>query len=78
MLRLPKLTNLRRDPYEKAEQNSNTYWDWMISRAPYMTLGLSETGKFLQTFKKYPPSQKPGSWSVEAVYDAVMTSDVTK
>ena len=78
MLRMPKLTNLRRDPYEKAEQNSNTYWDWMISRAPYMTLGLAETGKFLQTFKKYPPSQKPGSWSVEAVYDAVMLSDVKK
>ena len=78
ILRLPKLANLRRDPYEKAEQNSNTYWDWMISRSPYMTLGLVETGKFLQTFKEYPPSQKPGSWSVEAVYDNVMKSDITK
>ena len=69
LLRLPKVFNLRRDPYEKAELNSNTYYDWMISKAPYVYLGLSTTGQFLSTFKQYPPSQPPGSWSVEAVYD---------
>jgi len=69
MLRLPKITNLRRDPFEKAELNSNSYYDWMINKAPYMYLGLSTTGQFLSTFKEYPPSQKPGSWSVEAVYN---------
>ena len=68
MLRLPKIFNLRRDPFEKAEFDSNTYYDWMISKAPYVYLGLSTTGQFLSTFKQYPPSQPPGSWSVEAVY----------
>ena len=68
MLRMPKIFNLRRDPFEKAEHNSNSYYDWEIDKAPYIYLGLSTTGKFLSTFKDYPPSQAPGSWSVEAVY----------
>lgn len=68
MLRMPKIFNLRRDPFEKAEQNSNSYYDWEIDKAPYIYLGLSKTGQFLSTFKDYPPSQPPGSWSVEAVY----------
>jgi len=68
LLRMPKIFNLRRDPFEKAELNSNTYYDWMISKAFYIYKGLSTTGQFLSTFKEYPPSQPPGSWAVEAVY----------
>jgi len=68
LLRMPKIFNLRRDPFEKAELNSNTYYDWMISKAYYIYKGLSTTGQFLSTFKEYPPSQPPGSWAVEAVY----------
>jgi len=68
MLRMPKIFNLRRDPFEKAELNSNTYYDWMISKAFYIYKGLSTTGQFLSTFKEYPPSQPPGSWAVEALY----------
>jgi arylsulfatase A-like enzyme len=69
VLRMPKVTNLRRDPFSRAEENSNSYYDWMISKAPYIYLSLGETAKFLSTFKEYPPSQPTGSWSVEAVYD---------
>jgi len=72
VLRMPKITNLRRDPFEKAEHNSNSYYDWMIDKAPYVYLGLSTTGQFLNTFKEYPPSQMPGSWSIEAVYKNVI------
>lgn len=68
MLRMPKVFNLRRDPFEKAEHNSNSYYDWAIDKAPYIYLGSSTTGKFLSSFKEYPPSQSPGSWSMEAVY----------
>ena len=32
-LRAPKMFNLRRDPFERADENSNTYWDWVISHA---------------------------------------------
>jgi arylsulfatase len=65
VLRMPKIFNLRRDPYERADHNSNTYWDWVISKAPYVYLGLAQTTRFLQTFAEYPPSQKPDSWSVD-------------
>ena len=33
-LRLPHIFNLRRDPFERADFNSNTYWDWMVNHAP--------------------------------------------
>jgi arylsulfatase len=32
-LRIPKIFNLRQDPFERADENSNTYWDWMIDHA---------------------------------------------
>ena len=51
-LRLAKLFNLRRDPYERADLNSNAYWDWFIDRAPWMYYGIFETSKFLASFKK--------------------------
>ncbi|SET48352.1 arylsulfatase [Thalassotalea agarivorans] len=72
-LRLPKVFNLRRDPWGRAEENSNVYWDWMIGKAPYVYLGLSETAKFLQTFVEYPPSQRSGSWSVEAITEQILS-----
>ena len=29
-LRLPKIFNLRRDPFEHADENANIYWDWVL------------------------------------------------
>jgi arylsulfatase len=72
VLRLPKIFNLRRDPFERADQNSNTYWDWMIDKAPQLYLGLATTAQFLQTFAEFPPSQTPDSWSVEKLTKAYM------
>jgi len=71
-LRLPKIFNLRRDPYERADHNSNTYWDWMIDKAPRMYLGLAATQQFLMTFKEYPPSQKADSWSVDKLTEQLL------
>jgi arylsulfatase A-like enzyme len=64
-LRLFKIFHLRRDPFERADHNSNTYWDWMIDKPPQGYLGLATTAQFLETFKKYPPSQRPDSWSID-------------
>ena len=64
-LRLFKIFNLRRDPFERADHNSNTYWDWMIDKPPQGYLGLATTAQFLETFKEYPPSQRPDSWSID-------------
>ncbi|TDG14746.1 arylsulfatase [Seongchinamella unica] len=64
-LRLPKIFNLRRDPFERADHNSNTYWDWVIDKAPRVYLGSAATTRYLQTFAEYPPSQRPDSWSID-------------
>ena len=64
-LRLFKIFNLRRDPFERADHNSNPYWDWMIDKPPQGYLGLATTAQFLETFKEYPPSQRPDSWSID-------------
>jgi arylsulfatase len=66
-LRLPLLFNLRRDPFEKAQHNSNTYHDWMIDRAFVLVPLQGVASKFLVTLKDFPPSQKPGDWSLDSL-----------
>jgi arylsulfatase len=63
-LRVPLLFNLRRDPFEKSQHNSNTYNDWFLDR-PYVLIPLTEmAGKFLMTMKDYPPSATAGSFNL--------------
>jgi arylsulfatase A-like enzyme len=66
-LRLPLLFNLRRDPFERAQQNSNTYHDWMIDRAYVLGPMQFIASKFLLTLKDFPPSQTPGDWSLQSL-----------
>ena len=68
-LRLPKLYNLRMDPYERADITSNTYWDWLISHAFVFVPAQAVVGDFLATFKEFPPSQKTGSFSINKVVE---------
>ncbi len=64
-LRLPKLFDLRADPYERADITSNTYYDWFISQ-PYLIFAAQvATAKFLDTFKDFPPRQRAPSFSVD-------------
>lgn len=68
-LRIPHLFNLRRDPFEKAQHNSNTYNDWFLDR-PYVIVPMQQlAAKFAQTFIEYPPSQKPGSFNLSAIVE---------
>jgi arylsulfatase A-like enzyme len=63
-LRAPLLFNLRRDPFEKAQHNSNTYNDWWLDRV-YVIVPITEmVGKFLLTFKDYPASGTAGSFNL--------------
>ena len=66
-LRMPLLFNLRRDPFEKSYDNSNTYHDWMIDRAYVLGPMQVVASQFLMTMKDFPPSQKPGDWSLESL-----------
>ncbi len=69
VLRVPLITNLRRDPYERAHVTSNTYYDWMIDRVFFLVPAQAYVGNFLETFKEYPPRQKPASFSIDQVME---------
>jgi arylsulfatase len=64
-LRLPKLYNLRTDPFEYASITSNTYWDWMINRGIIALSATAIASKFAETFKEFPPVQRPNTFTVD-------------
>jgi arylsulfatase len=66
-LRLPLIFNLRRDPYERAQITSNTYYDWMIDRAFLLVPAQAYVAEFLKSFKEFPPRQKAASFSLDEV-----------
>jgi arylsulfatase len=64
-LRIPKIFNLRTDPYERADQTSNTYWEWYIHHI-YLLYGAQAAGaKWAATFKDFPPVQKPNTFTLD-------------
>jgi arylsulfatase len=69
-LRLPKLYNLRIDPFENADITSNSYWDWYMSKGPTMLLGAQAiVAQFLETFQEFPPRQKAASFTVDQILE---------
>ncbi len=64
-LRMPKLFNLRTDPYEFADQTSNTYYDWFIHNAYFIYAAQTGAAMFVETFKDFPPIQRPGSFTID-------------
>jgi arylsulfatase len=73
-LRLPYIFNLRRDPYERAQITSNTYYDWMLDRAYLLVPAQTYVGRFLQTFIEYPPRQKAASFSLDEVMETLSSA----
>ncbi len=67
-LRVPHFFNLRRDPFERAYENSNTYWDWLLSHA-FLLYGMQAiVAGQIEGFVKYPPRQKPASFNLDGVH----------
>jgi arylsulfatase len=64
-LRIPKLFNLRTDPFERADITSNTYWDWYISHAYIIGASQAIVTRFLSTFKDFPPRQRAASFTID-------------
>lgn len=64
-LRLPKIFNLRTDPYEFADVTSNTYYDWMLHNDYFIFAAQAVAAKFVETFKEFPPMQRPGSFTID-------------
>jgi len=74
-LRVPKIFNLRSDPYERADVTSNTYYDWLVSDgAGIIVSGPAVVAQFLNSFKEFPPSQRPSSFSIDQVRDKMQQS----
>ena len=70
-LRFPKLLNLRRDPFERADHESIGYGQWRAERMYLLSPAANYVGKFLRTFKSYPPRQKPGSFNLDRVLESL-------
>jgi arylsulfatase A-like enzyme len=70
-LRLPKLFNLRSDPFERADREGMGYPQWRIDRAFLIAPAAGYVAQWLQSFKEFPPRQKPGSFNLERVMEAV-------
>lgn len=70
-LRVPKLFNLRRDPFERADHETIGYDQWRFERVYLLTPGAAYVGQFLATFKEFPPRQKPGSFNLDRVLQSL-------
>jgi arylsulfatase len=66
-LRVPLIFNLRSDPFEKAQHESIYYADWLAHRAFLLVPAQEFVGKWISSFKEFPPRQKPASFSLDEV-----------
>lgn len=72
-LRVPKLYNLRTDPFERADITSNTYYDWLLSNAYLVFAGQTIMTQFLATFVEFPPRQRAASFSIDQAVDKLQS-----
>ena len=70
-VRVPYLFNLRRDPFERSQHNSNTYEDWFLDRAFIIVPIQALAAQFLKTMQDYPPSQSPGSFNLSKIEESL-------
>ena len=66
-LRMPKLFHLRRDPFERADENSNTYWDWFLDHLFLLAPAALLTAQQIQSLREFPPRQKPVAYNLDQV-----------
>jgi len=66
-LRVPHIFHLRRDPFERADFNSQVYWKWLFEHVPYLYLAQAVVQQQLDDFVKYPPRQKAASFNLDTV-----------
>jgi len=68
-LRVPLIFHLRRDPYERAIETSNTYYDWLIDKVYLLVPAQQYVARFLMTFQEFPPRQKAASFGIDQVME---------
>ena len=71
-LRTPKLFHLRRDPFERADTDSNMYNEWWVDRVPRLFEAQAVVTAFLGSLREFPPSQRPATFTIDQVFEGVM------
>ena len=64
-LRVPKMFNLRTDPYEFVDTTSNSYWEWVIHHAYLIYAAQAAARKFAETFEEFSAMQKPNTFTID-------------
>jgi arylsulfatase len=72
-LRVPHIFHLRLDPFERAEFNSNVYWDWQFNHLPQLYEAQAVVAEQIADFVKFPPRQRPASFNLDAVMAQIST-----
>lgn len=74
VLRVPKVYNLRTDPFERADITSNSYYNWLIDHVPQIAVGMALVQPFLDSFREFPPRQKSASFTLDQALDKMATA----
>jgi arylsulfatase len=70
-LRLPKIFDLRMDPFERADVDSNTYMRWWTQHAFLLVPAQAYVAEVLQSVREFPPRQRPASFNMEQVLQSL-------
>jgi arylsulfatase len=73
-LRVPLIENLRSDPFERAEYEGMDYNHWYFDHIFVIAPSGAYIGQWLQSFREFPPRQKPGSFNLDRVMESVISS----
>jgi arylsulfatase A-like enzyme len=73
-LRVPKIFNLRTDPYERADVTSNTYYDWLLNHDFLILAAQGIVANFIETLKEFPPRQKAASFTIDQALDKMYSA----
>jgi arylsulfatase len=71
-LRVPKIFNIRADPFERADHEGMGYVRWRFDRIFVLVPAQAYVGQWLQSFREFPPRQKPGSFNLGDAMDKIM------
>ena len=76
-LRVPKIFNLRSDPFERADHNAIYYNDWLVRRVFLLVPAQGFVAQWISSFKEYPPSQTPASFNLDGVMEKLKQAHST-
>jgi len=73
-LRVPKLFNLRTDPFERADITSNIYWEWVIENIFMVYPAQDIAAQFMATFREFPPAQKAATFTLDQALEKMSSA----